>query len=159
MLNRSPVSTRLALSSLRARTCFGSFQSIPPWPACMIARPRSFLGAWFRPRIPPFCLICTISSQLKGISHWYPFEWAGVDIRWFLVDGFDPRWITSSFSCGLLILSFNTLPPSDKRYLRLQHLTKQHSFMGCAQAPYRFVFRLSHPDSRFFGASSLHCLM
>ena len=41
----------------------------------------------------PFCLMCTISSEFKGISHLCPFEWAGVDIRWCSVDGFDMRWI------------------------------------------------------------------
>jgi len=39
-----------------------------------ICRPRSFLGAGFRPHIPPFCEICTISSELRCISQLYPFE-------------------------------------------------------------------------------------
>jgi len=40
-------------------------------------------------------------SELKCSSHLYPFEWAGVDIRLFSVDGFDTRWIPGSSSCGI----------------------------------------------------------
>ena len=36
----------------------------------------------FRPCMSSFCLIYTISSEPKLISHLHPFEWAGVDIQW-----------------------------------------------------------------------------
>jgi len=62
--------------------------------------PKKLLGSGFSTPYIPFCLICTISSELTCISHLYPFEWAGVDIRWFSVDGFDTRWIPRSFVCG-----------------------------------------------------------
>ena len=44
----------------------------------------------------PFCLICTISSELKCVFHVFPFELAGVHIRWFSVNGFNTRCIPSS---------------------------------------------------------------
>ena len=74
------------------------------------AYPKCFLGAGFQPRIHPFVgfsMICTMSSEFKYISHLYPLEWAGVDIRWFSVDGFDTRWIPCSFSCGYIHMKLN----------------------------------------------------
>jgi len=64
--------------------------------------PKKLLGSGVSTPYTPFCLICTIISELKRISFLYQFEWAGVDICWFLVDGFDTRWIPSSFSCGMV---------------------------------------------------------
>jgi len=48
--------------------------------------------------------ICTINSELKVLSDFHQFEWAGVDIRRFPADGFDTRWIPRSFACGLLLI-------------------------------------------------------
>jgi len=62
--------------------------------------PTKLLGSGISTPYTPFCLICDISSELKCISHVYPFEWAGVDIRWFSVDGFDTRWNPSSLWGG-----------------------------------------------------------
>jgi len=54
-----------------------------------------------------FDSVCTIlfefyhKSELKHFSICTTIEWAGVDIRWVSMDGFDTRWIPRSFSCGL----------------------------------------------------------
>jgi len=60
-------------------------------------RPRSFLGAGFRPRIHPFVWFVPLAELTCICTH---FKWAVVDIRRFSVDGFDTRWIPRSFSCG-----------------------------------------------------------
>jgi len=62
---------------------------------------RKLCAIGFSTPFTPFRLICTTSSELRCTSHLYQFEWAGVDIRWFSVDGFDTRWIPSSLSCGM----------------------------------------------------------
>ena len=65
--------------------------------------PKKLLGSGFSTPYTHFFLMCIISSELTCVSHFYPFEWAGVDIRWFSVDGFDTRWIPRSFSCGMYV--------------------------------------------------------
>ena len=62
--------------------------------------PKKLRGSRVSIPCTPFCLICTISSKLTCISDLHPFEWAGVDFRWFSVDGFDAHWIPRSVSCG-----------------------------------------------------------
>ena len=71
--------------------------------------PKKVLGSRFSTPYSPFVWICIISSELTCISHLYPFEWAGVDIRWFSVDGIDIRWIPSSFLCGVVDMGFRNL--------------------------------------------------
>jgi len=64
---------------------------------------RYFHYALLKPRcgvstpIPLFCSICTTNSQQSTFSDLYYNEWAGVDIRWFLVDGFDTRGFQEGF--------------------------------------------------------------
>jgi len=54
-----------------------------------------------------FDLIYTLLFDLyhelrsEALSDFHPFERAGVEVRWFLVDGFDTCWIPRSFSCGM----------------------------------------------------------
>ena len=62
---------------------------------------KKLLGSGFSTPYTTFCLICTISSELKCISHLFLSEWAGVfsfvpirvsrEIHSFSVDGFDTR--------------------------------------------------------------------
>jgi len=47
-----------------------------------------------------FCLICTINSELTYLTICTTKKWAGLDIHWFLGDGFDTLWIPRRFSCG-----------------------------------------------------------
>jgi len=54
---------------------------------------RSFVVAGFRPPYTPFCVICRIYSELTYFPICTTDEKAGVDKRWFWVDGFDTRWI------------------------------------------------------------------
>ena len=84
-------------------SCFRSSSELTP--------PKKLLGSGFGYPYTPFCLICTISSELKCISYVYLFEWAGDDIRWFSVDGVDTRWIPRSFSCGCA-MRYNTVENS-----------------------------------------------
>ena len=60
--------------------------------------PKKILFGGFPTPYTTFCLICTIT----GLTY-FPIrttnEWAGVDIRWFSVDGFDTRWIPRNFQC------------------------------------------------------------
>jgi len=67
---------------------------------CAACRPRSCVEAGFRPRIHSF--VWFVPSTLNKTT--FPMcttnEWAGVDIRWFPVDGFDTCWIPRSISCG-----------------------------------------------------------
>ena len=67
-------------------------------------RPRIFLEAGFRPRIPAFVWYVPLTPNVS-IFDFHPFEWAGVDIRWVSVDGFDTCWIPGSFSCGTPLAS------------------------------------------------------
>ena len=71
--------------------------------------PRSFLGAGFRPRIHPFDWFVPLAPKQRVFLICNHFEWAGVDIRWLLVDGFDTRWTPRSFSCGRAFLSVTEL--------------------------------------------------
>ena len=61
-------------------------------------------ASWERVFDPVYTLVFGVyhelRSELKYMSHLYPFAWVGVDIRWISVDGFDTRCIPSSFLCG-----------------------------------------------------------
>jgi len=91
--------------------------------------PKKLLGSGFSTPYTPFCLICTISSELTCISHVHPFEWARVDIRWITVDGFDTPWIPRSFFyVGIIFIIFDTI-------------CKQH--MYCICSPWYMLFKKS----------------
>jgi len=66
----------------------------------MYVPPKKLLGGGISTPYTLFCLICTINSELTYFPMCTTIEWAGVDIRWFPVDGFDTRWIPKSFLCG-----------------------------------------------------------
>jgi len=53
----------------------------------LLLPPKKLLGSGFSTLYAPFCLICTISSELKCISHLFLFEWAG----------FVPIWVSQGF--------------------------------------------------------------
>jgi len=63
--------------------------------------PKKLLGRGLSTPYTPFRWICTISPDLKCISHLHPLEWAGVEIRCVSVDGFDTCWVWSGFLCGI----------------------------------------------------------
>jgi len=63
---------------------------------------KKLLGGVVSTPCTPFCSICTINSELTYFPMCTLIEWAGVDIPWFLVDGFDTHWISRRFSCGML---------------------------------------------------------
>jgi len=84
--------------------------------------------------------------------HFYshPFEWAGVDIRWFSVDEFDTRWILRSLSCGWGWVSrgscesFGRLRPfqdallsrpRERKRAGAQDLYTIRCVVGCSEAP------------------------
>jgi len=72
---------------------------------CMCLRPWSFLGADFRLRIHPFVWCVPLAPNYSAFLICTTNEWAGVDIRWFPVDGIDTRWIPRSLSCGFVYLA------------------------------------------------------
>jgi len=59
-------------------------------------RPRGFVDAGFRPCM--HSIVWSVPLTPKLLFDYHLFEWTGVDIRWFSVNGFDTRWIPSSFS-------------------------------------------------------------
>jgi len=61
---------------------------------------KKLLGGWISTPYTPFCLICTIKSELIYFPICSTLEWADFDIRCFLVDGFDTRWIPRRFFAG-----------------------------------------------------------
>jgi len=66
--------------------------------------PNKLLGCGVSTPYTLLCLICTISSELN-YSLIFSHLRAGVDIRWFSVDGFDSHWIPRSCSSGLFLWS------------------------------------------------------
>jgi len=97
--------------------------------------PKKLLGSGFSTPYTPraFCLICTISSELKGISHLYPLSEPGL-ISKFSVDGFDTSWIPISFSCGYSDVFLTWLIQMDfwrdsyifLKYIKCQEMTATH---------------------------------
>jgi len=59
-------------------------------------------ASWMRGFDPVYTILFDFYHylQTKLLSDFLQFEWAGVDIRWFSVDGFGTRWIPRRFSCG-----------------------------------------------------------
>jgi len=62
--------------------------------------PRKLLCRGFS--TPVHLLLFDLYHYLRTKAHFdfHPFEWAGVDIHWFAVDGFYTGWIPTSFSFG-----------------------------------------------------------
>jgi len=133
---------------------------------------EKLLGSGFSTPCLPFCLVCTNSSKLKFISHLYLFRWAGVDIRWFSVDGFDTHWIPSSYSCGIATLIPHTrhtqsnfsclIKPTHFRHTRVEKdpqspplhqpynccaRRKRDCFGGIAQI-WTYIFAVLQPECR-----------
>jgi len=67
------LSFRLFLARSRSRS--------RPFSLIACEAPKKLFGSRFWTPSTPFCLICTISSELKRIFDLYPFEVAGVDIH------------------------------------------------------------------------------
>jgi len=68
---------------------------------CICIPPKNLRCGGFSTPYTHLCLICTIKSELLYIPICTTNEWAGVDIRWFPVDGFDSRCISRSFLCDI----------------------------------------------------------
>jgi len=67
---------------------------------------KRFLEVGFRTRVTPFVWFVPLAKLTCTfiLTH---FECAGVDIRWFSVDGFDTRWIPRNHSCRMTtVLTF-----------------------------------------------------
>ena len=65
-------------------------------------------ASWKRVIEPVYPLLSDWCHWLwtKEFSHFHPFEWASVDIRWSSVAGFDTRWISRVFSCGIYVYMY-----------------------------------------------------
>jgi len=59
-------------------------------------------ASWMQIIDPVYTHLFELYSWLrtKPLSDFHPFEWAGVDIRWFSVKGFDTCCVPKSFSYG-----------------------------------------------------------
>jgi len=67
---------------------------------------KKLLGSGFQIPYSPFSLIYTIHFYLHYAPICTRYQWVGVDICWFPVDGFDTRCIPRLFSCGMCCDSF-----------------------------------------------------
>ena len=86
-----------------------------------LSPPTKLLGSGFSTPYTPFCLICTISSELTCISHFHSFEWAGFDIRLFSEDGVDTRLIPRSGSCGLVRIALSLTSQHNNQSQSITH--------------------------------------